>query len=111
MPDIAIPEVMNALHVQEHLLHLIEEGANYVDVLFDIVESDQIRVTALSRDLVTEAYGVAARYRGAAYDCIFVALALKLNLRLVTRDRRQAKIMEAEIARRGRRKDFGGEVG
>jgi predicted nucleic acid-binding protein len=111
VPDVAVPEVMNAFHVQEHVLHLIEDGASYIDAFFDVVESDQIRVTALSRELVTEAYRVAARYRGAAYDCIFVALALKLDLRLVTRDQKQAKIMEAEISRRGSRKELGGEAG
>ena len=98
-PDVAVPEVMNAFFVQEHVLHLIEDGAEYLDVLFDLVESEQIRVVATSRGLMQEAYRIASRQKGGTYDCLFVALAKEMKLRLLTIDARQARMMEIEGAR------------
>ena len=101
IPDFAIAEVMNALYVQAGSLHLIEDGRPYLKRLFDIIDTDEIRVVACSEELTAAAYEIASRSGSAAYDCVFVALALASGLELVTRDRRQAEILRAE--REGRR--------
>lgn len=100
VPDVAVPEVMNAIYVHDRVLHLIGDGAPYLDRLFRVIDAELIRVVECSRELVLEAYQMASRHGGGAYDCLFVALALRSGARLKTRDRRQAKIMEAEAARR-----------
>ncbi len=88
---------MNAIHVQDHLMHVIAGGDRYIDALFDFIEAGQVMIVPSSRDLVLEAFRIAGRQKGAAYDCIFVALALKAGVELKTRDQGQARIMEAEL--------------
>jgi predicted nucleic acid-binding protein len=100
VPDIAIPEVMNAIFVQHHVLHLIEDGRPYLERLFRIIDAELIEVVESTKDLILEAYQIAARNRGATYDCLFIALALRTNLQLKTRDRRLAEIMETEKSRK-----------
>ena len=99
VPDIAVSEVMNAIFVQRHVLHLIEDGRPYLERLFRIIDAQLIEVVECTKDLVLEAYQIANRNGGATYDCLFVALALRTNLQLKTRDRRQAEIMETERSR------------
>lgn len=99
VPDIAVAEVVNALFVQERVLHHIEDGRPYLDRLFQVVDAEVVQVVASSRDTVLDAYRIAARNGGAVYDCLFVALALRLGLPLKTRDKRQAAIMDRERSR------------
>jgi len=99
VPDLAVYEVVNALYVQQDVLHIIDDGLPYIDALYDIVGADVLHVVASSRDLLRDAYSLAARYGGGTYDCLFVALALRADLELRTHDRRQARIFEEEKMR------------
>jgi predicted nucleic acid-binding protein len=98
-PDIALPEVLNALFVQQHVLHLIDNGPEYLDALCDFVDAGQVRIVKTSRELLQDAYRIAARNGGATYDCLFIALALSAHLDLRTKDQRQGRVMEAERSR------------
>jgi predicted nucleic acid-binding protein len=107
VPDIAVPEVLNAIFVQHQVLHLIDDGLPYLEELFKIIDAELIEVVDCTKDLVLEAYQIAARNGEATYDCLFIALALRLNLQLKTLDRRQAEIMETERSRNGEGGDPG----
>lgn len=96
VPDIAVAEVMNALYVQHHVLHLIEDGAPYLERLFKIIDVGAVQVVPSSIDVVLDAYQMASRHRRGTYDCLFVALALRSNSQLKTKDKGQAKLMEEE---------------
>lgn len=96
VPDLAVAEVVNALYVQDKVLHLIADGRPYVESLFKMIDAEEIEVASCSEKLLLDAYDLASRRGAATYDCIFVALALASGLTLVTRDGRQAGIMKAE---------------
>ncbi|HEV2226876.1 MAG TPA: type II toxin-antitoxin system VapC family toxin [Nitrososphaerales archaeon] len=99
-PDLAIHEVTNALYVQQHVLNAIKSGLSYVDKLFEAVDAQALEVVASSKALVGEAFEIAIRNGGTTYDCLFVALALRMNLELRTIDKKQARIFESERVRR-----------
>ena len=105
VPDIAVPEIMNAIFVQHHVLHVIEDGFPYLERLFRIIDSELIEVVECTKDLTLEAYQIASRNGGATYDCLFIALALRTNLQLKTLDRRQAEIMDTERSRKNAGRD------
>jgi predicted nucleic acid-binding protein len=95
-PDLAIHEVSNALYVQQYVLNSIKDGLVYVDKFYEAVDAHALEVVNSSRALVGEAFEIASRNGGTTYDCLFVALALRMNLELKTFDKRQARIFESE---------------
>ena len=101
VPDFAVAEAMNAFYVQERVLRVIDDGRPYVRRLFLAMEAGAVEVVGSSKDVILDAYEIGVRHKAAPYDCIFVALALRLGKELRTRDRRQAEIMASESARRG----------
>ena len=101
-PDFAINEVANAFFVQEHSLHSIEDGLPYIERLFEAIDAESLSIVTSSKELVKDAYDIASRSGGSTYDCLFVALALRGNLELKTRDRRQAGVFQAEMSRQGK---------
>jgi predicted nucleic acid-binding protein len=98
-PDLATHEVAEVLYVQERLLNAIKDGHAYVDKYFEAVEARALEVVSSSKALVGEAFEIASRNDGTVYDCLFIALALRMNLQLMTIDKRQARIFESEKSR------------
>ena len=98
IPDLAIHEVANAIFIQEHVLHRIPGGNDYLELLFELIESGNLQVVKSSADLMGSAYEIAAKHHVALYDCVFVALALQFGVELRTIDERQRKVMELERA-------------
>lgn len=99
-PDLAIHEVTSALYVQQFVLNAIKDGLAYVDKFFEALDAQALEVVTSSKALVSEAFEIASRNDGSTYDCLFVALALRLNLELKTIDKKQARIFESEKLRR-----------
>jgi len=99
-PDLAIHEVTNALFVQHFLLKVIKNGLAYVDKFYEAVDAQALEVVTSSKALVGEAFEIASRNGGTTHDCLFVALALRMNLELRTLDKGQARIFESEKSRR-----------
>jgi predicted nucleic acid-binding protein len=99
-PDLAIHEVTNALYVQQFLLNSIKNGLAYVDKFYEAVDAKALEVVTTSKALVGEAFEIASRNGGTTYDCLFVALALRMNLELKTIDKGQARIFESEKSKR-----------
>ncbi len=99
-PDLAIHEVANALYVQQYVLNVIKDGLAYVDKFYEAVDARVLEVVTSSKALVGEAFEIASRNAGTTYDCLFVALALKMDLELRTIDKKQARIFESERSRR-----------
>lgn len=108
-PDLAIHEVANALYVQQHVLNIISDGFAYVDKFYEAVDAKVLEVVTSSKALVGEAFEIASRNAGTTYDCLFVALALRMDLELRTIDKKQARIFESERSRR--MKEFSGSHG
>lgn len=100
VPDLAIHEVANAIFVQEHILHKIQDGSIYLGLMFEAIESGLIRTIESSEELIGAAYEVAGRNGAAFYDCLFVAVALSTGQILKTRDEKQKRIYDKELARK-----------
>ena len=99
VPDVAVAEAMNAFYVQEHVLHVIEDGRPYVERMFKGVEAGSIEVVRCSKDVALKAYEISVRSGTAVYDSIFVSLALKLGAELKTLDVMQEETMASERAK------------
>lgn len=99
-PDLAIHEVVNALYVQQHVLNVIKDGLVYVERFYEAIDAKVLEVVTSSKALVGEAFEIASRNAGTIYDCLFVALALRMDLELRTIDKKQARIFESERSRR-----------
>ena len=99
IPDLAIHEVVNALYVQERVLHRIPDGLPYIRLMFEAIDSGMIAVVRSSERLVQGAYEMAARTGSAVYDCVFVFVALSAGQELRTYDKKQMRLFESEAAR------------
>lgn len=108
-PDLAVHEVTNALYVQQYVLNAIKDGLAYVEKFYEAVDARALEIVTSSKDLVGEAFEIASRNGGTTYDCLFVALALRMNLELRTIDKKQARIFESERSKR--MKDASGSHG
>ena len=110
-PDLALPEVANAVLVQQRVLHALKDGVPYLRSLFEAVEAGSLKLVKVTEPLMNEAYEIALRNGETIYDCIFVALALRYGLPLKTNDRRQARVLlresgSADAARRAGEDDL-----
>jgi predicted nucleic acid-binding protein len=99
-PDLAIHEVANAMYIQQHVLNAVKDGLVYIDKFYEAIEAQALEVVTSSRALVGEAFEIASRNGGTTYDCLFVALALRMDLELRTIDKKQARIFETEKTKR-----------
>jgi predicted nucleic acid-binding protein len=91
--------VANAIFKQEHLLHELKGGQKYIDLLFELIESEALQVIRSSQSLMRSAYELAEKHNDVVYDCVFVVLALRLGVELKTHDGRQERIMGLERPR------------
>jgi predicted nucleic acid-binding protein len=86
-PDLLILEVANALMTKVRLSELLEVHAERSM----LAVPDFIAVLYPTVDLIEEAWRLAFQLRHPVYDCVFLALALRLELRLVTADEKFLK--------------------
>jgi len=93
---LAIYEVANAVWKQEHLLKSVDDGLQYVGILYGLIDSGKITVIASNEKLLQESYQIAIRQGITIYDAIFIALALDLDLSLKTFDRAQTRALKSE---------------
>ena len=91
--DLAIKEVVNALWKRIVMGHLDESYAK--KVVRSFLESGIVKVERQDQFL-EEALSVAVRRKMTVYDSIFIVLAKKRGLPLLTSDREQAEVAEKE---------------
>lgn len=95
-PDLALHEVVNSVWKHQYIIKDIRQGYDFVNVMFDLIDSNAITLVRPDRKLAEMAYNIAAKHKASFYDCIFVALAVEVGLALKTMDGQQAKILKAE---------------
>ena len=84
-PDIILAEVANALWKYVRVGTLSENLANRI--LFGL-ENNYVFVDPIDEDLALSAFGLAVRAEHPIYDCLYVALAQRMNVPFLTADRR-----------------------
>ncbi len=94
--DLALHEVVNSIWKHQYIIKDIRQGYDFVNVVFDMIDSNAITLVRPDRKLVETAYSIAAKHKTSFYDCIFIALAIEAGLALKTMDGQQAKILKAE---------------
>lgn len=94
--DLALHEVVNSVWKHQYIIKDIKHGYDFVDVMFEMIDSNAITMVRPDRKLVVMAYNITAKHKASFYDCIFVALAIEAGLALKTMDGQQAKILKAE---------------
>jgi predicted nucleic acid-binding protein len=95
-PDVAVYEVANAIWKRETLLKNLENGLQYIVILFGLIESGKIAVMPSNQKLLQESYKIAKRSGITLYDAVFVALALEFGLPLKTFDKAQIRAFKLE---------------
>jgi len=92
-PELALYEVSNSLWKHEAVLHDISDGREYLDLLFQLVSTETIRLVIPDEKIAGEAYKLAVTKKCTVYDAIFVALAIDLGLELKTFDEAQRSLL------------------
>ena len=98
-PDLALYEVVNALWKHATLLHDLENLEERIELLSDLVSNQRVQLVRPDRKLLKDTYSVSAKHGRAVYDCVFVALALQLQIELATFDDKQSAILSEEEQR------------
>lgn len=89
--DMAVKEVANALW--KKVLQGDMELSTALEIVSDLSRGDVVRLVD-QKELLGEALKLAAKTRITVYDALFIVLAKRMGLKLVTADRRQAKAAE-----------------
>jgi predicted nucleic acid-binding protein len=93
-PDIMLYEVVNTLWKQQFLFKRIKDGAGYISVLFDLIDSGSIVLFRPDLRLMNRAYNIAGKQRIALYDAVFLALALETDLELKSLDKNMINLFD-----------------
>jgi len=91
--DLAIKETINALWKRVLMGNLDEGYAK--EVVRSFLESGIVKVEEQDQ-LLEEAFSIAVKRKMMVYDSVFIALAKKKGLPLLTSDRKQAEVAEEE---------------
>ncbi len=95
-PDLALYEVVNALWKHETLIRDLKDPQERIGLLFDLILNEQVQLVRPDRKLLDETYALSVKHGLAIYDCVFIALALRLKLDLATFDSKQSTILSEE---------------
>ena len=95
-PDIALYEVINAIWKHETLLHDLKDSQTRIELLSDLISNANVQLIRPDWKLLNETYALSAKHGSTIYDCVFIALALQLNVELATFDRKQSSILSGE---------------
>jgi predicted nucleic acid-binding protein len=99
-PELVAYEVTKAIWKHEHLLKDIENGKQYVSILYGLIEAGKIKILTPNEALMQESYSIAKRQVITLYDAVFVSLAIKLGLTLKSYDKVQIRALKSENSRR-----------
>ncbi|MGH9877974.1 MAG: type II toxin-antitoxin system VapC family toxin [Nitrososphaera sp.] len=92
-PELALYEVANSIWKHEAVLGDINDGRQYLDLLFQLVSTETVRFISPDERIAGEAYKLALTKKCTVYDAIFVALAIDLGLELKTFDEAQHSLL------------------
>jgi predicted nucleic acid-binding protein len=93
-PDLIVPEFVNVLwkHVRRRECSIPEAEA-----ILELWEADRPALVP-SADLATKAFQLATALDQSLYDCLYLALAIGIDARLVTADRKLARVAHSVSA-------------
>ena len=94
--ELALYETANSIWKHQCILKDLRDGTPYLAVLLELIQSGRIRIVRPWSELMRRAYSMASKHNRPVYDTLFAALALELDLKLATFDRRQAELMRRE---------------
>ena len=94
--DLAIYEVSNSIWKHQFLLGDIEDGALFLSIFVELVDSGAIGVVPFSKEMLQKTYGLASKHRLSVYDATFLCLAVEAGLGLKTLDGRLSRIFSSE---------------
>ena len=93
-PSLAVYEVAGAIWKHQAVLGRILEGEKFLRVLSDLLRTNELLTIEPDVGLLLDAYAIAVSQRVHPHDAIFVALALRNGLELVTLDDAQKRVYE-----------------
>jgi predicted nucleic acid-binding protein len=106
-PSLAVYEVSSAIWKHEVVLGRIHEGEKFLAVLSDLIRTRDLLAIEPDEGLLFDAHRIAIRHRAHPYDSIFVAVALRNGLELVTLDTSQRRVFD-DAKSAGTLRDHGG---
>ena len=97
--ELAIFEVANALWKRERIFKDLDDGLPYLSIFYGWLETSKILLVGSGHGLLQDSLLIARRNAVSPYDAVFVALALRTGLRLMTFDQKQSAVMRKESRR------------
>lgn len=94
--ELAVYETANSIWKHQCVLKDLDDGAPYLAILHELIQSGKIRIIHPGAQLMRNAYSLATKHRRPVYDTIFTALALELDMELATFDTRQSELLRLE---------------
>ncbi len=95
-PELILYEVTNSIWKHEHLLKDLQNGKEYIKILYGLIKAGKITILSPNEDLMHESYVIAKKNNITIYDALFISLAIKLGLTLKTFDNFQASVLDNE---------------
>lgn len=95
-PDLALYEIPNTIWKHQILLADLKEPSPFIDLFFQLLESETIQLVRPDERLLKHAYALSVKHRSPLYDTVFISLALDLGLELKTFDDNQKRILSEE---------------
>ena len=74
----------------------IEDGASFLSIFYELIESGGINIIRYTKRLLIEAYALAGKQKLTVYDAAFLYLALEIGMQLKTLDARLLRIFNSE---------------
>ena len=96
--DLAVYEVANSIWKHQFLLKDIENGASFLSIFYELIESGAINIMRFTKEMLKETYALAGKRRVSVYDATFLHLALTTGLDLKSLDARLLRIFESETS-------------
>jgi predicted nucleic acid-binding protein len=95
-PDLALYEVANALWKHATLLRDLRDAQERIELLSGLVSNERVQLVRPDQKLLNETYALSVKHRLTVYDCVFIALALQLEMELATFDSKQSTVLTLE---------------
>jgi predicted nucleic acid-binding protein len=88
--------VANSIWKHQFILKDIEDGASFLSIFYELIESGGINIIRYTKRMLAEAYALAGKHKLTVYDATFLVLALETGTQLKTVDARLLRIFNSE---------------
>lgn len=89
-------EVANSIWKHQFILKDIEDGASFLSIFYELIESGGINIIRYTKRMLIEAYALSEKHKLAVYEATFLYLALETGMQLKTLDARLLRIFSSE---------------